>query len=84
MENCIFCKIVKGELPSHKIWEDEEHLAFLTIFPNTEGFSVVIPKKHYGSYAFDTPDDVLAKLVLAAKKVGKLIDSKLDDVEEQE
>jgi histidine triad (HIT) family protein len=79
-ENCIFCKIVKGELPSHKIWEDEEHLAFLTIFPNTEGFSVVIPKKHYGSYAFDTPDDVLSKLVLAAKKVGKLIDSKLEDV----
>ena len=80
MEDCIFCKIVSGEVPSHKIWEDENHLAFLSIFPNTEGFSVVIPKKHYSSYAFDAPEDVLKELVIAAKKVGKLLDEKLDDV----
>lgn len=80
MENCIFCKIVAGEAPCHKIWEDDRHLAFLSIFPNTEGFSVVIPKKHHPSYAFDTPDEVLSALVLAAKKVGKLLDAKLDDV----
>lgn len=80
MDDCIFCRIVDGVMPSHKIWEDDEHLAFLSIFPNTEGFSVVIPKKHFSSYAFDTPDVVLSKLVLAAKKVGKLIDSKLSDV----
>ena len=52
MKGCIFCKIVRGEAPCHKIWEDEKHLAFLSIFPNTEGFSVVITKKHYPSYAF--------------------------------
>ena len=80
MEDCIFCKIVKGEAPSFKIWEDEKHIAFLSIFPNTEGFSVVIPKKHYTSYAFDLPDEVLADLVLATKKVAKLLDLKLDDV----
>ncbi|MFH1649120.1 MAG: HIT family protein [Candidatus Woesearchaeota archaeon] len=80
MENCIFCKIVKGEMPCHKIWEDKEHLAFLSIFPNTEGFSVVIPKKHYPSYAFDLPDDVLSKLTLATKKVAKLLDASFDDV----
>jgi len=80
MSECIFCKIVKGEVPSHKIWEDEKHLAFLSIFPNTEGFSVVIPKKHYPSYAFDLSDDVLKELVFASKKVAKLIDSKLEDV----
>lgn len=80
MEDCIFCKIVSGEAPSHKIWEDEKHIAFLTIFPNTEGFSVVIPKAHYPSYAFDLPEDALVELVLAAKKVGKLLDIKLDDV----
>lgn len=79
-ENCIFCKIVRGELPCHKIWEDEKHLAFLSIFPNTQGFSVVVTKKHYPSYTFDLPDDVLKELVLAAKKVAKLIDSKLEDV----
>jgi histidine triad (HIT) family protein len=80
MDDCIFCKIVKGEIPSHKIWEDDEHLAFLSIFPNTEGFTVVVTKKHYSSYAFDATDEVLKELVLAAKKVGKLIDAKLPDV----
>ena len=76
----MFCKIARGELPCYKIWEDEKHLAFLSIFPNTEGFSVVIPKKHYSSYAFDLSEEVLKDLVIAAKKVGKLIDSKLEDV----
>ncbi|MFA6974075.1 MAG: HIT family protein [Parcubacteria group bacterium] len=80
MRDCIFCKIVAGELPAHKIWEDELHLAFLSIFPNTEGFSVVITKEHFSSYAFDLPDDVLAGLTQAAKKVGKLLDAKLEDV----
>jgi histidine triad (HIT) family protein len=80
MDNCIFCNIVNGEAPCHKIWEDDKHLAFLTIFPNTEGFSVVIPKKHYPSYAFDLPEEVLIELVLALKEVGKLLDAKLDDV----
>src|SRR3989344_5336435 len=78
--NCIFCKIVKGESPCHKIWEDKKHLAFLSIFPNTEGFSVVITKKHYSSYAFDLPDDILKKLIIASKKVAKILDAKLEDV----
>lgn len=78
--DCIFCKIVSGEAPSHKIWEDDRHLAFLTIFPNTKGFSVVITKEHHSSYAFDLPDEILSGLVLAAKKVGKLLDAKLEDV----
>ena len=79
-QDCIFCKIVKGELPCHKIWEDEKYLAFLTIFPNTEGFSVVVTKEHYPSYAFDLPDKVLQDFMLAGKKVGKLLDKKLNDV----
>lgn len=80
MGDCIFCKIVRGDAPCHRIWEDEKHMAFLSIFPNTEGFAVVITKKHYPSYAFDLPDDVLAGLAAAAKKVGKLLDAKLGDV----
>ena len=80
MTDCIFCKIVKGEAPSHKVWEDEKHLAFLSIFPNTEGVTVVIPKTHYASYVFDLSDEVLSELILATKKVAKLLDSKLDDV----
>ena len=80
MADCIFCKIAKGEAPCHKIWEDNKYLAFLSIFPNTEGFSVVITKEHNPSYAFDNSDEVLLGLVLIAKKVGKFIDKKLSDV----
>ena len=74
--DCIFCKIVQGEAPCHKIWEDKKHFAFLSIFPNTEGFSVVITKRHYSSYAFDLSDKELQELVIASKKVAKLVDSK--------
>lgn len=80
MSDCIFCNIVSGEVPCHKIWEDEKHIAFLSIFPNTPGFSVVIPKIHYTSYAFDLPDEVLTDLVLASKQVGKKLDKAFDDV----
>jgi len=79
-DDCIFCKIVNGESPCHKIWEDDEFMAFLSIFPNTEGFSVVIPKKHYSSYVFDLEEEVFTKLLLRAKEVGKILDSHLDDV----
>lgn len=67
-------------MPSHKIWEDEKHLAFLSIFPNTEGFSVVITKEHYPSYVFELPEEVMQGLVSAAKKVAKLLDEKFEDV----
>ena len=78
--DCVFCKIVNEETPCHKIWEDEKYLAFLSIFPNTDGFSVVITKEHFPSYAFDLPDKILSDLVIASKKVAKLIDTKLEDV----
>ena len=77
---CIFCDIVSGKSPCHKIWEDDHHLAFLSIFPNTKGFTVVIPKQHYSSYAFEQDDKVLSKLTLATKKVALLLDKALDGV----
>ncbi|HEY5587517.1 MAG TPA: HIT domain-containing protein [Candidatus Paceibacterota bacterium] len=80
MENCIFCKILIGEIHSHKIWEDEKHLAFLTIYPNTIGATVVITKEHHDSYAFEAPDEVLFDLIIASKKVALLLDSKFEDV----
>ena len=80
MDDCIFCKIVRGEIPCHKVWEDDKHLAFLSIYPNTDGFTVVVTKDHYQSYAFDLNDNVLSDLVLATKKVAKLIDKAFDDV----
>lgn len=78
--NCIFCDIVSGKSPCHKIWEDENYLAFLSIFPNTKGFTVVIPKIHYSSYAFEQDDEVLTGLLLASKKVAILLDKALDGV----
>jgi histidine triad (HIT) family protein len=80
MTECMFCAIAAGQVPCHSIWEDERHLAFLSIFPNTQGFSVVITKRHYPSYAFDLPDPVLSDLVLAAKRVGRLLDDRLEGV----
>lgn len=80
MKDCLFCKIVSGEVPSHKIWEDDKHMAFLTIFPNTEGVSVVITKEHYPSYIFDLDDKVISDLMKAAKTVAKLMDQAYDDV----
>ena len=53
---------------------------FLSIFPNTDGFSVVIPKAHHPSYAFDLPDEVLSALMLASKRVAKQLDRAFDDV----
>ena len=74
MTDCIFCKIVKGEIPSYKIYEDEEFLAFLDIFPKTEGHSLVIPKKHV-QWVWDYPElgkyfETVAKIARHLKKAG--------------
>jgi diadenosine tetraphosphate (Ap4A) HIT family hydrolase len=78
--SCLFCHIVSGKSPCHKIWESADHLAFLSIYPNTDGFTVVIPKKHYTSYAFAQSDQVLSDLILATKQVALLLDKAFDDV----
>ncbi len=80
MSKCIFCSIVDGVSPSHKVWEDEKHLAFLSIFPNTEGVTVVIPKQHHPSYFFDLPADVMHELLDAGQAVAKKLDNAFDDV----
>ncbi|MCX6750802.1 MAG: HIT family protein [Candidatus Pacearchaeota archaeon] len=77
MENCIFCKIAKGEIPSVKIWEDEKHLAILDINPNTEGMTLVLTKEHYDSDATEMPDKPYKELMIAAKKVAKILKKKL-------
>ncbi len=78
--SCIFCDIVAGRVPCHKVWEDESHLAFLSIFPNTQGFTVVIPKERHPSYAFDRDDEVLRQLIVATKQVAKRLELSLDGV----
>lgn len=77
-EDCIFCKIVKGEIDSAKIWEDKEFLAILDVSPNTKGMTLVLTKEHYGSYAFDMPEDLYQRFMLASKKVAKILEKGLN------
>ena len=74
MTDCLFCKVVSGEIPSIQIWEDKDHIAVLDVFPTTEGMTLVIPKRHMESYLFDIPKTDYKDLMLTAKKVGKFID----------
>ena len=73
-EATIFDKIISGELKSWKVWEDEQYLAFLTPFPNTPGFTVVIPKVNPGDYVFSIDDEVYVGLMNAVRKVAKLLE----------
>lgn len=69
MDSCIFCKIVKGELPSYKVWEDDQALAFLTIRPHKKGHLLLIPKLHE-DYFFDLEDETIKDLVVKAKPLA--------------
>lgn len=73
MNDTIFDKIVRGEMDCYKVWEDDNHLAFLTPFPNTPGFTVLIPKTNFGDYVFDLEDPAYLDLMAAAKQVAKLL-----------
>ena len=73
---CIFCKIVAGEIPSKKIFEDENHIAFLDIFPAGRGHSLVIPKVHYADI-HSMPASVYGGIAQAAKIVADILQSKL-------
>ena len=61
-------------------WQDDEFMAFLSIDPNTEGFSCVIPKKHYSSDVMKMPDDVLQRFIIATKTVSKVLENYFEDV----
>ena len=66
----IFAKIINGEIPSHKVYEDENFLAFLDIRPMVKGHTLVIPKKEV-DYLFDMNPEEYTSLLLAAQKVAK-------------
>lgn len=74
IEDTIFGKIVRNEIPSYKVWEDSDFLAFLTPFPNTPGLTVIIPKVNPGDYVFDLYDELYAQFLLATKKVAKILE----------
>lgn len=66
--NCVFCKIIAGEIPSEKIYGDDKVLAFLDINPVNHGHVLVIPKTHYPLMT-DTPDEVVAEMFVKSKQL---------------
>lgn len=77
MKDCIFCKIVAGEIPSFKIWEDKKFMAILDINPNCEGQTLIISKTHRPSYLFGIAEIDYSTILLAAKKVAQILDKTL-------
>lgn len=72
MENCLFCKIINGEIPSYKIYEDNDIFVILDINPVSIGHALVLPKKHFEMLE-TTDDEVLAKMIVISKKIGQKI-----------
>ncbi len=79
MKDCIFCKIAKNEISAYKIFENDNYLAFLDIFPVSRGMTVLIPKKHISSYIMEIENIELANVMTTAKTVGEIMDKKLPD-----
>ena len=77
MEECIFCKIIKGEIPSKKVYEDDKILAIMDVNPQVDGHVLVIPKKHIKDYKELQQDDLDYLNTIASKLSDELI-SKLD------
>lgn len=72
MEDCIFCKIVKGEIPAEKVWEDSKFLAFLDANPRIKGHSLVIPKKHFDTF-MDLDKETSSNYFDAIKKTAETL-----------
>lgn len=72
MKTCIFCKIIAGEIPSYKVYEDDDFLAFLDINPVNLGHTLLLPKAHYRNL-FDLPKNLLGKIGLILQKLAKAI-----------
>ena len=77
MDDCVFCKIIRGEIPCFKVYEDENFLAFLDINPIKPGHTLLIPKKHT-DYVFDLNDNEYSELMLKAKEVANKLKVKLN------
>ena len=76
MDNCLFCKIIKKEIPSEIIYEDDEIFVFLDINPTTNGDTLVIPKKHYKDI-FEVPESLLNHMMDTYKNLYKIYKEKL-------
>ena len=75
-DNCIFCKIANGDIPSNMIYEDEEFKVILDLGPATKGHALILPKNHYHDL-YDLPDETAGKVMLLAKKMAMHMTKKL-------
>ena len=72
MEPCIFCQIIQGVAPAHRVWESEDFLAFLTRSPCNPGHTLLIPKTHV-DYVFDLDEPLYSNIFRAAKQLSEPI-----------
>ena len=77
MENCIFCKIAKREIPAKIVYEDDFTIAFLDISPCAEGHTVVIPKQHFEKFT-DMEEEDAGNLFASVQKVAKAVEKALN------
>lgn len=75
-DNCIFCKIANGEIPSRTLYEDEDFRVIMDMAPATKGHSLIMPKSHYKNI-YEIADDTAAKVFPLAKKMAALMTEKL-------
>jgi len=77
MNDCIFCKIIRGEIPCNKIYEDKNIIAFLDIKPVNPGHTLIVSKKHTVNI-LDTPESTLKQMIIATKKLSAAIKDAVD------
>ncbi len=75
MCDCIFCKIIKGDIPSTVLYEDEEFKVIFDVSPATKGHVLILPKKHYAN-VFEMPEDVAGRVFILAKKIAGILKEK--------
>ena len=76
MNDCLFCKIIKGDIPSFKVYEDDMVFAFLDINPKSNGHTLIVPKKHFKDI-HDIDSNTLNHIIETAKKLMGILEEKL-------
>lgn len=75
-DDCIFCKIANGEIPSRTLYEDDEFRVIMDLAPATKGHSLILPKNHFDNL-YELPDETAGKVMMLAKKMAIMMKDKL-------
>ena len=77
LDGCIFCKIVRGEAPAHKVYEDERVLVFMDLFPVTDGHALIVTKEHFENL-FEATEESLQAVVASSRRIARAIQAALE------